>query len=856
MRKLKIMKPSFCHSGKFFHCLMIALLLLAVVSCTDSKKKDAFVINEIMASNNTGLVAEDGKLHDWIEIKNVSTEPVSLKGFSLFVEKTASKKKAPKEGETEPEAWEFPDTIVAPGECLVVYMSKKGKKEAGENKSDQKDEKEKKGNKEKKDKKNKNDNKGAKGSTGELHATFKLPSSGGKVKLMIGDEVVAEVVYGELEDDQCYRRIADSTYEASYEPTPEFENTLEGYEKYSAAVEKQRKGPLRLWEMHSTGFKMGNAWIEVKNVSDEPVNLQEYCLTTSKKDMSRWTFPEVQLQPGAVYVVDCKKAEFKVSGEKSVMLTKNDEFVDGICGKSAPYGVSVGRVEGKDGMFYFPTPTRGQENDSPCYRTMAQEPSFDPTPGVYPEKKKLKVIIDSRGRTVHYTTDGSLPTLESPIYKDSICIDTTTTIRAFCEGDSVSMYSKTVTNTYILGDHPTFPVFNITVNRSDLYDYHRGIYQAGPGAKKEFPHTGANYWKKWWKNAHVEYFDSVNGGFSEDCELAIFGGFSRALPKKSFKIRFRDYRGPSSLKYDLYEEGEPIKVKNFVLRSGSQDISGVMVRDEFFTSLMKQNSPSLLVQAYKPVVLYINGEYFGLYYIREKIDKHFVARHLNVSNDSVSIIMSGMYCEEGTKKDFQDLMTYVRTHDLSDQENYEYMKTRIDINGLIDYKLGQMYSCNADAGNVRYVRSTDRKSDKKWHVVFYDLDATWATHIPASFYFGVSGSMAEGSVSRHNIMVTKMLKNKEFRQLFMERLSMHMHKTFSTENTTKVFDNLINTIKPEMPHNCERWANIMSYKKWESKVAAFREKFKERNKVMLNDLRVELAITPEEEKKYFSDLGF
>ena len=83
-----------------------------------------------------------------------------------------------------------------------------------------------------------------------------------------------------------------------------------------------------------------------------------------------------------------------------------------------------------------------------------------------------------------------------------------------------------------------------------------------------------------------------------------------------------------------------------------------------------------------------------------------------------------------------------------------------------------------------------------------------------------------------------------------------MHTTFTTKNTTAVFDNLINTIKPEMKQNCERWPGIMSYSRWEKNVNNFREKFKFRNKIMMNDLRKELGITEEENKKYFSDLGF
>ena len=815
---------------RFCLCALAVLILQTFPSCSGSKKKsekivkeNALIITEVMAANHTGLMAKDGELYDWLEIKNISKEKVSLKGYALAFEKCKSNKgddgeqvdgKAPKRT-----VWELPDVQVKPGSCIIVFASKKGVCEDG-----------------------------------ELHASFKLSASGGKLQLLREKHVVSEVCYGKMEDDMCYRLTADSLFEASYEQTPGFDNTAEGYELYCALMEQQRSDALKIWEVHSKGYKEGKAWIEVKNVSDEPVNLGDYSLATSKKKGPQWDFPSVEIQPGKMYVVDCRKEKFKIGSTKSVVLSKNGEFVDGVCPAPTPYDVSVGRVVGKEGFFYFASPTRGAENSTTHYRHIAGQPSFDPMPNVYSGKDKIAVHIVTDGHTVHYTTDGSEPTAASPVYKDSIVIKNTTIIRAFCEGDSTTMSSSTAAATFIFDQEHTLPVMNITVAESDLYDYNSGIYVLGPDASPEYPYKGANYWKGWWKKAHVELFDSINGGFSTGCEVAIFGGFSRALSKKSFKIRFKDKYGTSHLDYDLYNEGRVEEVKNFVLRSGAQDISGVMVRDEFFTSLMKQHSPTLLVQAYRPVALYINGEYFGLYYLREKVDKHFVSRHLDVSTDDISIIMSGMYCEEGTKKDFTDLLNYVSSHNLAEKECYEYVNERFDLIGLIDYKLGQMYSSNTDLGNVRYVMSKDDKSDQKWHVVFYDLDATWAQNGPASHYFS---AQCDNTVMRiQNLLVQELLKNQEFRELLLQRLSLHMHETFSTQNATAVFDGIINTIKPEMVRNCARWPGVLSYSRWEKNVNAFREKFKERNKIMLNDLRDWLSITDEENEKYFSDLGY
>lgn len=99
------------------------------------------------------------------------------------------------------------------------------------------------------------------------------------------DNVVSEVSYTSMEDDMCYRLNTDSVFETSYEQTPGFDNTTEGFESYCNLLEQQRKATLKIWEVHSKGYKNGRAWIELKNTSDEPIDLDGYELTTSKREL-------------------------------------------------------------------------------------------------------------------------------------------------------------------------------------------------------------------------------------------------------------------------------------------------------------------------------------------------------------------------------------------------------------------------------------------------------------------------------------------------------------------------------------------------------------------------------------------
>ena len=155
------------------------------------------------------------------------------------------------------------------------------------------------------------------------------------------------------------------------------------------------------------------------------------------------------------------------------------------------------------------------------------------------------------------------------------------------------------------------------------------------------PYEGANFWKDWEKEAYADFFEEGKDGFSIPCGIKIFGQFSRGEDKKSFQLKFRDLYGEANLQYRVFDDLEDISEYNaLVLRSGSQDSRYAMVRDEFLTSLAKDGSEYLYVQAYKPCVLYINGEYFGVYFLREKVSEDYVSQHLNVSPQTTTPVSS------------------------------------------------------------------------------------------------------------------------------------------------------------------------------------------------------------------------
>lgn len=899
---------------RFFYamCAAAAAAMVALVasSCADkaggeraSDYNQTLLVSEVMTDNLTTLANAEGKTPDWIEITNLTDSKVSLDGYSLMLgsaempdkadaaDKSAKaaeskdakaaeskdakaeeskgsaadesdgakaakgsakasgkKSKKDKDGGNS-QRWTFPDVDLEPGASIVVFMGQKSDATDAESKAAQ--------------------------PATELRADIKLPSDGGCVMLLNPHGCVAsDIRYGKLATDEALCQDAQGVSVRTFAATPGFANTDEGYVAFMVQRDEACSDGLKLWEVKPTGAAKSEQWVELRNTSSADIHLADYCLTNKRSKPSRWQLPDVTLAPGQFFTVMTvgrraanasgkggkgkpNAANFKLSSNGGVALTKGGRFVDGMSGRSCPHGTSRGRIEGQQGLFYFSTPTQGKANTEQGYRHVAPQPQVSRSGGMV-EGTDVTVSIDGHGQQVRYTTDGTLPTASSPLYSKDLHFTASTTLRYYAVGDADHMASDPLASTYLIGEHTTLPVLHITMRPDDLFDPHHGIYVEGSNPKRMVTQKmgeneveinyGANYLQHWTKEAYAEFFDTDGKGFGVACGLKLFGAGSRRQDKKSFCLKFDAAYGPESVTYDFFGTGEAMELEDIVVRSGT---NGVMVRDEFFTSLMAPESPTILTQAYRPIVLYINHEYWGLYYLREKIGRDFVARHLGTSNDSISILCSS-HAEEGSAAEYTAIHSYVRSANMASAEAYDWMDQHVSLTSLIDYKLGQIYSGNTDIYNVREVRSAAKDGDQKWHYVLYDLDESFVTKRPVAFYLraGYSNGIGTQPVAFNNQLIDRLLQNDKFRQLFLERLSHHVHHTFSPEHVSKAFDHIIGLIEPEMERNCKRWPTGTSYAGWQYDVKHFREKLPGRVDVIVADIKQELRVTEEEAKRY------
>jgi hypothetical protein len=382
-----------------------------------------------------------------------------------------------------------------------------------------------------------------------------------------------------------------------------------------------------------------------------------------------------------------------------------------------------------------------------------------------------------------------------------------------------------VTTGYIINENHTLPVLSVSADPEQMFGA-GGIY-TNYTANIEIPCNMTLY--------------EENGSFSIDCGIKMFGHTGLEMPKKSFKVNFRGKYGNGLLTYPVYGEDGPEVFDSLVVRSG-QDYPQSIFRDELFTSLCRDMSDTVLAQRDKFCILYINGEYRGIYCIKEAFGEFYYASNRGVSEESVEVVQAPVY---STSEIFQ-FMNYLSSHDMSDPDNYAYACTVFNMESLIDWIIIQGYSTNGDVQqNLRYFRSTE--NGNTYEMAFYDLD--WAFYYHLAFTDVLSND--RNMNWQHLRITTKLMHNPTFRRQFLERLQYHLENTLSTENVLAKIDYYEQLLSPEVARERARWGG--TYDGWTSQVNRLRKFITEYDHMgdIVTRLQRYIGLTEAEKEQYF-----
>lgn len=769
------------------------------------KETSNLIVNEIMP-NNKGVFKNKtyNDYSGYVEIKNISDETINLKGYSLSDDVNAMYK------------WQFPDISIKSNEVLVVFTS--GKEKEGS----------------------------------ELHASFKLASNAGTLIIASNDGKIETLYDYENIPSGMANIYENGNYLLGSSISPGYENGIDGIKKFQKEYMEVPKD-LIINEVMNSNYEYlpqnGGEyydWIELYNNSKDTIKLSDYCITTNINTLCRYKLEDKELKSGEYYILmasgeenlsndSYKHAPFKISDTESLYITKSNKIIDSLFIANVPKGYSYGRNT-STGAYYFSKPTPGKKNQNGS-EAVSYKVTSSLKSGIYNNVDKKEVALSGSGK-IYYTLDGSNPTKSSKVYSSPLSIEKTTVLKVRSyENDKIE--SEISTYSYIINENHKINVMSLVID------------------PKDFNTLNTNAWKEALrKKCHIDYLSETEEGFSIDAGLKLFGGSTRGHAKKSYEIKFQKEYGPGSLKYKVFDTVNSSVFNSLVLRTGSQDEMGTaskktLIRDIVGTSLVDEYT-NVDVQAYKPVAMYINGKYWGLYFIREKVDETFVSNHYNVeiSKTDTDLLRIDGQIKSGSNKKYNNMINFITSNSLDKTENYNKIKDQINIKDYCDFWIAETWTANNDIVNCRFF-SNPNVDNGKWHFIFYDLD--YAFYNVNKNYYEFSTNPSGMTVNGYStVLLRNMMKSKEFRETYLERLSYNLNNTWKSENVIKKIDSIIEEITvDEIKRNLDRWN--MSYKDWQSNINFLKDYAYKRGSYMKSYAKSYFKLSNAEYKKYFGE---
>ena len=437
--------------------------------------------------------------------------------------------------------------------------------------------------------------------------------------------------------------------------------------------------------------------------------------------------------------------------------------------------------------------------------------------------------------TWHRSPNGHVPS--QPVYKGTV-------VRALAVKEG-ALSSPIVTHTYFVSPDATnrysLPVIALTIQEDHLFDYDIGIYTAGVDFdtwRSANPYTivdnsaPANYTRRgdtWEYPVHFEYFDESGArAVAQKLGFRMHGEWSRAFPQKSLRLYASTaYDTRDKIDYAFFAnladkiEGKQItEFRRLLLRNSGNDNLFTRIRDPFVQELVRPLG--LAAQAYQPVVLFINGEYWGMINLRERVDRYSIASHFGIDPDDVALLEENAALEEGTNADRDDylaLRQYISTHDMADPVHYAYAAERMDMDNFILYYVTEIYAANVDwpHNNITYWR-TRTPDTSPGAPVFHDGRWRWLVN-DMDHGFGLVNSITHNTLShaaRENtlvgwstVMFRKLLANPTFRNNFINTMADQMNTTFQPDNVKAVLSPIEARVQPYLTEHVARWPDTV-----------------------------------------------
>ena len=602
---------------------------------------------------------------------------------------------------------------------------------------------------------------------------------------------------------------------------------------------------------------VNSEWIELKNITESDINLSKYSITDNSGRLVK--LPDVTIEANGYYVMygsDYTMSNngtfytgFHINNSNEILkLYKNGNLIDTFDVGKLGNGMSSGISDGKK-VYYIET-TKGYQNSSNYFIGYSEEPKFSINGG-YVDKGTKVEITTSDDSKIYYTLDGSFPSSNSRLYEGPIEINNTTVIKAVSFKENC-VQSKSISRTFIVGRTHDIAFVSITSDPNNFFGNTDGILVRG---------YYNNYKQDWERKVDFEFYEPDGSlGISFTGGTKLVGQDSREEPQKSMAIYLREGYGTSSITYPFFKDSSVTEFKSFILRNSGEDPNRVKIKDTFLAAVLK-GQMDIDIQDFRPVAVYINGNYYGLYNLREKMNENYIVSNFGYEKGTNDVIKGDTTAQAGSINGYNDLLYYMRTHDARNSDVYAYLESQIDMQELANYWVARTYYGETDTGNIRVWKN----KDGKWRWMLYDQD--WSLYPTLYRYvdlFYPFEPYGHGIGNYFTTIITyKLWQNGSFRDIYLRTFAYHMKNTFNPDRMIAILDEQIKEVETEMPYHIDRWYSdyinegkgpIRSMDSWYSNLDRLKTIIRERYDLVKRSLRSEFRLSDYEYNLYFGDL--
>lgn len=616
-------------------------------------------------------------------------------------------------------------------------------------------------------------------------------------------------------------------------------------------------------------------WIEIFNTGSEPVNIGGYGLSDDYENPFGWVFPDTTIGAGDFMLIWASNKNRAIPGEElhtnfaisaegeEVILKRPDSLrLDELSPIEIPTDISIGRQpDGTGNWIFFTEPTPGRSNVTKGIDEILTPAEFSHKPGFYNEAFDLTISHSDPNVTLFYTTDGSEPTqnsnrvtgpitlydrsIESNVFseiptnyiggisrfrwrkpKGNVSKATVIRIGAYKKG---VLPSETVGTFFIFDEGVqkySLPVISISTDSENLFGEERGIYVPGISKISGDEYTG-NYFKRgheWEREATFEFFDEHGEQkFSQNIGVRIHGGVSRRYPKKSLRLYARNEYGPPTFKYSIFPESDYGEYKRLILRNSGQDIGQTLIMDPAAQELVRHLDFD--TQAYRPAILFLNGEYWGIKNIRERYDRHYLERVYGIDPNNIDLLSGYSIVKVGDLLHFNEVLQFAESNDLSDNNHFDQIKKLIDLENFIDYYSSQIYFGNDDWPHnnidfwrlkVSYDPDAPKGHDGRWRWLMFDVDRSMNHNTGPDYNIIELLTQKYGKNDREwpNLLFRNLFENENFRIKLINRILDLLNSTFISHRVSTIIDNLKQPLEGEIDEYIHRWNEPQSKEWW------------------------------------------